>query len=77
MARRYGVDVGAGVIDADFRGEVLVMLFNHGEDDVKIKRGDRIAQLICEKIAYPIIEEVHEMDKSQRGSQGFGASGGM
>ena len=47
------IDVGAGVIDADYRGEVGVVLFNHSEEDFEVKAGDRIAQLILEKIATP------------------------
>jgi len=48
----------AGVIDMDYRGSVGVLLFNHGDEDFLINEGDRIAQLICEKIVYPEIEEV-------------------
>jgi len=48
----------AGVIDEDYRGPVGVILFNHGDEDFKVNEGDRIAQLICEKISYPEIVEV-------------------
>jgi len=48
----------AGVIDEDFRGDIRVLLFNLGNDDFFISRGDRIAQLICTNICYPEIEEV-------------------
>lgn len=48
----------AGVVDADYRGNVGVVLFNHADDDFKIQKGDRIAQLICEKILIPEILEV-------------------
>ena len=51
LAVRKYIDVGAGVIDADYRGEIGVVLFNHSEDDFQVKQGDRIAQLILEKIA--------------------------
>lgn len=47
----------AGVIDRDYRGNVGVILFNFGREPFKVNKGDRIAQLICEKIAYPSIEE--------------------
>lgn len=65
----------AGVIDEDYRGNVGVVLFNHSDDDFHINEGDRIAQLICEKIYYPKLEEVSEMDDTTRGSSGFGSSG--
>lgn len=51
------VSLLAGVIDEDYRGNVGIILFNHSEEDFTVKRGDRVAQLICEKIAYPEIEE--------------------
>ncbi|CAN7981519.1 unnamed protein product, partial [Ixodes pacificus] len=47
----------AGVIDQDYRGNVGVVLFNFGDTDFKVSKGDRIAQLVCEKIAYPTLEE--------------------
>lgn len=52
------INVGAGVIDYDYRGNVFVVLFNHGDKDFVVQAGDRIAQLICEKIVNPRIEEV-------------------
>uniref|UniRef100_K1QHS7 Deoxyuridine 5'-triphosphate nucleotidohydrolase n=1 Tax=Magallana gigas TaxID=29159 RepID=K1QHS7_MAGGI len=48
----------AGVIDPDYRGNVGVVMFNFGADDFKVKKGDRIAQLICEKIHFPKLQEV-------------------
>lgn len=51
----------AGVIDEDYRGTVGVVLFNHASVDYEVKRGDRIAQLICERIFYPELEEVTEV----------------
>lgn len=47
----------AGVIDEDYRGNVGVLLFNHSDEDFTVKRGDRVAQLICQKIAYPEVKE--------------------
>ncbi|XP_042210289.1 kelch-like protein 3 [Homarus americanus] len=69
------IDVGAGVIDRDYRGNVGVVLFNHAKTDFEVKKGDRVAQLICEKIVYPDIEEVEEFVDTERGADGFGSTG--
>lgn len=58
-----------------FRGDLRVMLFNHSDVDFKISPGDRIAQLICEKIAYPELEEVKSLNDTERGAGGFGSTG--
>jgi len=75
LALNHKIDVGAGVIDNDYRGNIGVLLFNHGERDFTIEIGDRIAQLICEKISYPKVVEVKTLDESDRGSSGFGSTG--
>ncbi|DAZ95549.1 TPA: hypothetical protein N0F65_005865 [Lagenidium giganteum] len=62
-------------LDADYRGNVGVILFNHADEDFVVKRGDRIAQLILEKIAYAEIEEVEEIEETERGAGGFGSTG--
>ncbi|XP_066939092.1 deoxyuridine 5'-triphosphate nucleotidohydrolase-like [Macrobrachium rosenbergii] len=69
------IDVGAGVIDRDYRGNVGVVLFNHAKVDYEVKKGDRVAQLICEKIFYPDVEEVQELSDTDRGEGGFGSTG--
>ena len=69
------IDVGAGVIDGDYRGEVGVVLFNHSEEDFEVKPGDRITQLILEKITMPQIKETTDLPCTQRGSDGFGSTG--
>ncbi|NWV00128.1 DUT protein, partial [Upupa epops] len=58
LAAKHFIDVGAGVIDEDYRGNVGVVLFNFGKEPFEVKKGDRIAQLICERICYPELEEV-------------------
>ena len=58
LAVKKFIDVGAGVIDQDYRGEVGVVLYNHAETDFQVKQGDRIAQLILEKIETPEVQEV-------------------
>ncbi|XP_030887616.1 deoxyuridine 5'-triphosphate nucleotidohydrolase, mitochondrial isoform X2 [Leptonychotes weddellii] len=75
LAAKYFIDVGAGVIDEDYRGNVGVVLFNFGKEKFQVKKGDRIAQLICERIFYPEIEEVQVLDDTERGSGGFGSTG--
>lgn len=50
LASKHFIDTGAGVIDADYRGQVKVLLFNHGEEEFKVKEGDRIAQLVLERV---------------------------
>lgn len=75
LAWKHSIDVGAGVIDQDYRGPLNVILFNFGDQDFEIKRGDRIAQLICEKIEQTDIEEVQDLDATERGSNGFGSTG--
>ena len=52
LASKNFIDTGAGVIDADYRGEVKVLLFNHADSDFEVKEGDRIAQLILERVSY-------------------------
>uniref|UniRef100_T1JQT1 Deoxyuridine 5'-triphosphate nucleotidohydrolase n=1 Tax=Tetranychus urticae TaxID=32264 RepID=T1JQT1_TETUR len=77
MAWNHFLDVGAGVVDPDYTGEVKVLIFNHGKEGYGVKRGDRIAQLICEMIVHPEIEEVKEHMELEngRGEEGFGSSG--
>ncbi|RMB94379.1 hypothetical protein DUI87_29189 [Hirundo rustica rustica] len=65
----------AGVIDEDYRGNVGVVLFNFGKETFEVKKGDRIAQLICERIYYPELEEVEALDDTERGEGGFGSTG--
>lgn len=75
LSVKYGIHVGAGVIDPDYTGELKVCLFNLGNVAFEIKKGDRIAQLILEKCLTPLIEEVGELNKTMRGNRGFGSSG--
>ncbi|XP_034242478.1 deoxyuridine 5'-triphosphate nucleotidohydrolase [Thrips palmi] len=75
LAWKNHIDVGAGVIDEDYRGNVGVVMFNHGETSFKVCKGDRIAQLICERIFYPQLEECKELSDTERGAGGFGSTG--
>jgi len=75
LALKNGLDVGGGVIDADYRGPVGVVMFNHSDVDYQIRRGDRIAQLIIEKIETPEIQEINKLEDTVRGESGFGSTG--
>lgn len=69
------IDVGAGVIDEDYRGPLGIVLFNHGKEAYHVKTGDRVAQLICEKIVYPQLVQVDSLEMTGRGQRGFGSTG--
>ena len=75
LAVKKMIDVGAGVIDSDYRGEVKVLLFNFGAEDFKVCKGDRIAQLIIEKYTITSIQEVENLSSTERGEAGFGSTG--
>jgi dUTP pyrophosphatase len=65
-----------GTVDADYRGEVKVILINHGEEDFTIRRGDRIAQLVVAPVVQAQWVEVESLDETARGAGGFGSTGG-
>lgn len=77
MAAKKGVTVlnGPGTIDADYRGELKVILINHGPDPFYIGRGDRIAQLIVAPVLRVTLDEVEELEGTERGEGGFGSTG--
>jgi len=75
LALKHGIDVGAGVVDADYRGNVGVILFNLGDAEFKVSVGDRIAQLILECIVTPDVVEADELPSTERGVGGFGSTG--
>lgn len=75
LAVKNFIDTGAGVIDADYRGQVKVLLFNHSEVDFEVKESDRIAQLVLERIYTPDVEVVEKLEESIRGAGGFGSTG--
>ncbi len=77
LALRDGVTTlnTPGTIDADYRGEVKVILINHGAEAVSIRRGDRIAQLIVAPVAQAVWSEVTTLDQTGRGAGGFGSTG--
>jgi len=77
LALKQGVSIlnTPGTVDADYRGEVGVILMNHGKEDLVIRRGDRVAQMIINKIERIMFEEVSELSETERNSGGFGHTG--
>ena len=74
MASKHGIAVGVDVIDADYTGEVRVILRNHGTTDYEFKAGDRIAELIVERIQTREGVVVDKLVETERGTQGFGST---
>lgn len=77
LAFKHGVTVPntPGTIDSDYRGELKILLINHGTDDFVIKRGERVAQLVLAPVTQARWHEVEELDDTARGSGGFGSTG--
>lgn len=75
LAVKHGIDTAAGVIDADYRGELKVALFNLSDEDYEITEGERIAQFIVEQIYTGSFEVVESLENTERGAGGFGSSG--
>ena len=76
LAIRHGIDVRGGVIDRDYRGEIKVILFNHGSKQFVINKGDRIAQIIFEKInETPMTTTTTTLTSTTHADKGFGSTG--
>lgn len=75
LSVKHGIDVLAGVIDAGYRGEIMVCLLNTCLDTIEIKRGDRIGQIIFQEVPVISLQLREELGSSQRGSNGFGSTG--
>lgn len=69
------LDVGGGIIDSDYRGELGVIIFNHGDSPYKVVCGEKIAQLIIQQFAVMVPVVVDELPDTKRGSGGFGSTG--
>ena len=72
---KKGIKIAGGVIDAGYRGEIRVILWNITTEEIRLNRGERIAQLLVLPIAIPRIEEVGSLDETARGTRGFGSTG--
>ena len=77
LAAKHGISCvnAPGTIDADYRGELKVILINHGAEDFTVNRGDRIGQMVIAPVFQAIYEEVDELDETERGEGGFGSTG--
>lgn len=77
LALKHGITVPntPGTIDSDYRGELKVILMNHGSDAFPIARGDRVAQLVLAPVTQARWDEVEELDDTARGTDGFGSTG--
>ena len=77
LAFKHGISVPntPGTIDSDYRGELKILLINHGTDSFAIRRGDRIAQLVPATVTLASFDEVEELDDTHRGAGGFGSTG--
>ena len=78
LALKHGITVPntPGTIDSDYRGELKVILINHGAEPFPIARGDRVAQLVLAPVTQAAWQEVGELDATERGAGGFGSTGG-
>ncbi|AUX70704.1 deoxyuridine 5'-triphosphate nucleotidohydrolase [Porphyrobacter sp. HT-58-2] len=78
LALKHGITVPntPGTIDSDYRGELKVILINHGAEPFAIQRGDRVAQLVLAPVVQAAWDEVAELDATERGEGGFGSTGG-
>jgi dUTP pyrophosphatase len=79
LALKHGISVpnAPGTIDSDYRGELKIILINHGAEPFPIRRGDRVAQLVLAPVTQARWEEVEELDATARGEGGFGSTGGV
>lgn len=79
LALKHGISVPntPGTIDSDYRGELKVIVINHGAESFAVRRGDRIAQLVLAPVTRAVWEPVEELDRTERGAGGFGSTGGF
>jgi len=75
LAVKKGIDCGAGVIDSHYRGEVKILLFNHSDDEFQIEPGDRIAQILIQKVERVEFLLVDQLNETARNDAGFGSTG--
>ncbi|MDP2666875.1 MAG: dUTP diphosphatase [Candidatus Diapherotrites archaeon] len=72
---KNGLHVMGGVLDETYRGEIKIVVINHGKEPITLEKGQKVAQLLIQPIAHPEIEEVTQLDTTIRGDKGFGSTG--
>jgi len=77
LAAKFGVTVlnAPGTIDSDYRGEIKIILINHGDTDFTVRRGDRVAQMVVAAVSRTTFTVVDSLDETERGDAGFGSTG--
>lgn len=77
LAFKHGISIvnTPGTVDSDYRGEVKIILINHGDEDFEVKKGERVAQGVIKEVIQAQIIEVDELDSTERGEAGFGSTG--
>ncbi len=75
LAAKNGLDVLAGVIDSDYRGEICCVLYNTGDEAIMLPAGSKVCQLVVEQIITPESAWVNDLDETARGAGGFGSTG--
>ena len=77
LAAKHGITVlnSPGTVDADYRGEVMVLLINHGKETFVVRRGERIAQMVVAPVSAVMLVEVESLDETERGVGGHGSTG--
>ncbi|MBN3283066.1 DUT nucleotidohydrolase, partial [Polyodon spathula] len=75
LAVKHGICIGASVVDADYTGNVGILVQNTGAKPFEIRTSDQVAQLVCECICYPQVKEVSGLPSMDRGARGYGFSG--
>ena len=75
LAAKFGIKTMAGVVDSGYRGEIKITLLNTSNQDYQIKKGDKIAQILIQKIEHPKVIEASKLSEAERNSKGFGSTG--
>jgi len=75
LSRKHGLKSLGGVVDSTYRGEIFITLVNTGTEAYEVKKGDKIAQMLIQKVEHVEIEESDDLSDTQRGDKGFGSTG--
>ena len=75
LSQKFGLKNLGGVVDSGYRGEIMVGIVNLGKEDYKFEPGQKVAQLLIQKVESPKIEEVENLEEGLRGENGFGSTG--